>query len=58
MNKTKKNETKRHGRTKEIKETVKAEINTANIYLSAVENVSTIVDVYQHINTFKSSLKC
>ena len=30
-----------------MNETLNAEINTAKIYLSTVENVSTIVDVYQ-----------
>ena len=40
--------------TKEMNETLKAEINTAKIYLSTVENVSTIVDVYQHLNVLKS----
>ena len=51
----KRNETKRHEKTKE---TLKSEINTAKIYLSTVKNVSTIVDVYQHLNTLKSSFKC
>ena len=37
--------------------TLKAEINTAKIYLCTVENVSTIVDVYQNLNTLKSSYK-
>ena len=37
-----------------MNETLKAEINTPKIYLSTVENISTIVDVYQHLNALKS----
>ena len=39
--------------TKEMKEILKAEINTSKIYISAVKNVSTIDDVYQHLNSLK-----
>ena len=37
-----------------MNETFKAEISTAKTYLSTVENVRTIVDVYQHLNALKS----
>ena len=40
--------------TKELNETLKAEINTAKIYLHTVEIVCTIVDVHQHLNALKS----
>ena len=40
-----------------MNETLKAEISTAKIYLGTVENVSTMVDVYKHLNALKSSFK-
>ena len=46
------NETKWHQRTKEMNETLKAWINTAKIHLNTVENVSTIVFVYQHLTKY------